>query len=118
MLGEPDNTGRSEAATGGDWAVGATDTIVRVVDSVRAKTTGPAITAARALVYGLLALLVGTGALVLVIIGAVRAIDVYLPDAVFGRHHTWAAHLLVGLAFSLLGLALWSKRHPAADRGA
>ena len=59
-------------------------------------TTGRAITAARALVYGTFALLVGTAVVVLLAISAVRLLDVYLPDAVVGEDHTWVAHGLVG----------------------
>lgn len=114
-LRKPDTTTRGDGGPD-DWAVTATDTIVRVVDGVRAKTTGPAITASRALVYGLLALLLGVAALVLGAIGTVRSIDVYLPDSVFGERHTWAAHVLVGSVFSVVGLALWSKRHASARR--
>ncbi len=99
-----------------DWAKQATDTIVGFVDGVRAKTTGPAITAARGVVYGLLAALLGLGAAVLLSIGLVRALDAYLPDSVFGETHTWAAHLLIGALFSLVGLFLWSKRRPTDDR--
>ena len=36
----------------GDWPVRAADTVERVVDTVRSKTTGPAIVASRAVVYG------------------------------------------------------------------
>ncbi len=117
-LGEPDTTATAAGpgAAGEDWAVTATDSIVRAVDTVRAKTTGPAITVARGVVYGLLAVLLGIGALVLGAIGFVRALDAYLPDAVFGDRHTWAAHGLVGAVFSLVGLLLWSKRGPNTHR--
>ena len=46
-----------------DWPAQAADTIVRVVGQVRDRTTGPAITAARAVVFGLLAAILGTVAL-------------------------------------------------------
>lgn len=109
---------RGNADADADWPAQAADTIVRVVATVRDKTTGPALTVARGLVYGLLALVLGTAALVLLAIGSVRLIDAYLPDAVFGESHTWAAHLLVGLVFTGAGAWLWSKRRarPADDR--
>lgn len=100
-----------------DWPVQAADTIERVVGSVRDKTTGPAISAARWIVYGTFALIVGTAVAVLLAIGAVRAIDVYLPDAWVGEDHTWVAHLIVGLLFSLAGMAAWSKRTATDPRG-
>jgi hypothetical protein len=98
-----------------DWPAQATDTIVKVVGTVRDKTTGPAITAARGVVYGLLAALTGTAALVLFVIGAIRAIDAYLPESVFGDEHTWAAHGIVGVVFTLGGLILWSRRNARPD---
>lgn len=105
----------SASAPASDWPAQAADTIERVVGSVRDKTTGPAITAARWVVYGTFALVVGTVVGVLIAIAAVRALDAYLPDAVVGEQHTWAAHLLVGVTFSLLGMALWSRRSGTPD---
>ena len=93
-----------------DWPAQAADTIERVVGSVRDKTTGPAITVVRGIVYGTFALFVGTMVAVMLAVAAVRAIDVYLPSSVFGDEHVWAAHGTVGLVFSLLGAWMWSKR--------
>jgi hypothetical protein len=80
---------------------------------VRDKTTGPALTFARAVVYGTFAALVGTACLVLFIAGAVRMLDRYLPDAVFGEEHMWAADLILGVVFVIAGAVLWSRRHTA-----
>jgi hypothetical protein len=87
-----------------DWPTQATDTVVRVVGQVRDRTTGPALTVARALVYGMLAAVVGIPALVLVVIALVRLVDVWVPEEV------WAAHLIVGAVLTLAGLLLWRKR--------
>ena len=90
---------------GNDWPEQAADTIERVVGSVRDKTTGPLTTVAQALVYGLLAGILGIAALVLLAVGLERVlIDLLLEDDV------WAAHLIVGGIFILAGLFLWSKR--------
>lgn len=102
-------------ASNGDWPSEAADTIVRVVGQVRDKTTGPAITVARGIVYGLLAGVLGFVALVLLAIMAVRLLDVYLPESVTGDDNTWLAHTLVGLLFTAAGLVLWSQRRPRAD---
>lgn len=93
-----------------DWPAQAADTIQRVVGSVRDKTTGPAITVARWIVYGTFALVVGTVVAILLAIAAVRMLDVYLPDAWVGEDHTWVAHLVVGALFTLVGALLWSRR--------
>ncbi len=82
--------------------------------SVRDKTTGPAITLARWVVYGTFALVVGSVLAVLLAIAGVRALDAYLPDAWFGSHHTWAAHLLVGVGFTVIGMLAWSRRSAPA----
>jgi len=112
---------RTTSASSDDWPAQAADTIVKVVGTVRDRTTGPAITASRGAVYGTLAAILGVTALVLLSIVAVRAIvlgveallDVLDIDRA-GRS-VWIAHLLVGLLFSLAGLALWRKAwaHPA-----
>jgi hypothetical protein len=111
--GAPDSTG--PAPSGSDWPAQAADTIERVVGTVRDKTTGPAISVARWIVYGTFALLVGLAVLILTAIAAVRLIDVYLPDAWVGEDHTWVAHLIVGVVFALVGMLLWSRRSAPAD---
>ncbi len=100
-----------------DWPAQAADAIERAVGSVRDKTTGPALTVARGVVYGTFAILVGTACLVVFIIAAVRLLDSYLPDAVFGEDHMWAAYLILGLVFVVPGGVLWSRRHePREDQ--
>jgi hypothetical protein len=101
---------RSSGVDTADWPVQVADTIERLVGRVRDLTTGRAITAARAIVYGTFALLVGLAVAVLVTIAIVRLLDAYLPDSVVGEDHTWVAHLLVGGLFTILGMVLWSRR--------
>ncbi len=99
-----------------DWPAQAADAIEKAVGSVRDKTTGPAITVARSLVYGTFALLVGTMVAVLLAIALVRFVDVYLPESVFGADHVWAAHGVVGLLFVVVGGVMWSRRtRPSED---
>ena len=94
-----------------DWPAQAADTIERVVGQVREKTTGPALTVARAVVYGLFGGIVAIACLVLFIIMAVRFIDaVLLPDSIFGTHHVWLAYLILGTLFVAVGAVLWSRR--------
>src|SRR3954462_5455239 len=97
--------------TGDDWAVQAADTVERVVGSIAGKTAGPLTTVSRAVVFGLLVGFLGVTALVLFIVGAVRALDAYLPKGV------WLASLVLGGIFSLLGLLLQrlSRRRKSPD---
>ncbi len=65
-----------------DWPAQTADTIERVVGSVRDKTAGPAISAGRAVVYGVFAGDHRDGRARPLCIAAVRALDVYLPSPV------------------------------------
>ena len=87
-----------------DWAAQTADTIEQVVGAVRDRTAVPLTAIARTVVYGLFAAFAASMALVLLAIGAVRALDVYLPEDV------WAAHLVTGGIFTLAGLFLWARR--------
>jgi len=95
----------SSPGSDGDWADQAADTVVRVVDTVREKTTGPVLTAARAIVYGIIGAFAALVALIVLVIALVRMLDVYLPGAV------WSAYLVLGIVFAGLGLFVWSKRY-------
>ena len=96
-----------------DWPAQAADTIERVVQNVRDKTTGPAINAARWLVAGLFLLIPATLAVVLLLVLLARLLNVYLPDSVFGEDHMWAAYAILGTVISVIGLVLLSKRTPS-----
>ena len=82
------------------------------VDAVRARTSGPLITAARGLVYGLVIVTAAVGVVVLVAIAAIRALDIAVPGDV------WSAHLIAGGIFGGAGAWAWSKRRPRAAREA
>jgi hypothetical protein len=101
------------ATTTSDWPVEAADAIERAVGTVRDATTTKALTVGRAVVYGMFAAIVAITAIVLAAIGAARVLNVYLPDAVFGETHMWAAHLITGAVFTVIGLlALRLGRRP------
>ena len=86
------------------WPDQATDLIVSTVGTVRDKTVGPAMTVARAIVYGLFAAVVGIAALVLFSVLFIRIITVYLPG-----HRVWIPELGLGILFGISALALWAK---------
>lgn len=87
-----------------DWPRQATDQVVKVVDQVRDKTTGPVLDASRWLVYGLVAIAAATVIGVVSLIGTIRLLDVILPRGV------WLAYLVLGLVFCTAGAVCWSKR--------
>ncbi len=85
------------------WPTQATDAIVTVVGKVRDRTTGPAITVARGVVYGLFAAVLGVVAAVLAITMTVRIANNYIPGGL------WIVYLVLGAVFTIAGLFLWSK---------
>ena len=91
------------------WPDQATDLIVQTVGTVRDKTTGPAITGARLVVYGTFAVLVAIVAFILVTILLVRVITVYLTG-----NRVWITDLALGTIFSAVGILLWSKAAKAS----
>ena len=106
-----ENPARSSGPLPDQWPTQATDTIVKVVGQVRDRTTGPAITAARAVVYGLFAAILGVVAVVLAITLAIRLANNYLPGRI------WIIYLALGAVFTVGGLILWSKAfaHPPEE---
>jgi hypothetical protein len=101
-----------------DLPAEAADAIERIVGSVRDKTTGPALTVARGIVYGTFATLIVITCVVMLLVALLRLVDAYLPDAVVGEDHMWATYLVVGTVFVIVGAVLWSKRHSRGEEPA
>jgi hypothetical protein len=93
----------------GDWPGQAADVIVKSVDTLRDKTTGPVQKAARALVYGLLAAVLGTMVAILLIIGLVRFID-SIVGLFMDPPHIWLTYLIVGVLFTVAGYVVFRRR--------
>lgn len=95
-----------------DWPAQAADRIEGLVGTVRDKTTGPVMTAARWAVYGLVVLVVGLVALLLITIGALRGLD-ELFEGIDGERRVWASYLVLGLPLTIAGLVLLGKARRA-----
>ena len=95
---------------GPDWTTEAADRIESVVIAVRDKTTVPVQKAARALIFGLIALIVGIVAFVMLVISLFR-LNVYIPVSEEARK-IWIADVVVGAIFVLIGWLLWVRRKP------
>jgi hypothetical protein len=98
-----------------DWTTAALDRIDSAVSAVRDSTTTRLVVAARAVVYGLIAVLLGGAALLLFVMALVRILDVYLAnlhilglDTHPGRS-TWLADAILGGIFTAAGLFLIRK---------
>ncbi len=93
-----------------DWPEQAADKVVDLVDRVKGYTTDNAVAAIRGLIYGLVALVLGTSALILAIVILVRLADAYLPIGSGVGDATWAAHLFIGSLLTIAGLGAWGSR--------
>ena len=93
-----------EKSTDDGLASQATSVVVILVTSVRGKTTGPLLFVARLVVYSIAILIAAAAAVVLFVIAAVKIVNQLLPGDV------WAAYLLLGAVFALVGTFFWSKR--------
>ena len=93
-----------EKSTDDGLASQATSVVVNLVTSVRGKTTGPLLFVARLVVYSIAILIAASAAIVLFVIAAVIIVNQLLPGDV------WAAYLLLGAVFALVGTFFWSKR--------
>lgn len=97
-----------------NWADDTTDTVVRVVGTVREKATKPLVFAARGLVFGLIAIFLGLFALMLVLIGMTRGLQALLDIWFAHERSVYVSYLAVGGIFTLIGLLLFKKRNTNA----
>jgi hypothetical protein len=98
-----------------NWASDTTDTLVRLVGTVRDQTTTKAVFAARALVFGIIAAFLGVFILVITIIGLMRAIQSLLDLAVDEAQAVYLSYFIVGGILCLGGLLLFKKRNASTS---
>ena len=98
-----------------NWAADTTDTVVRVVEQVRDKTTTPVIYAARGLVFGVLAAFLVVFAVGLLLVGVQRGIESLWALAVDRPQAVYLSYFTLGGILSLIGMFLFWKRNRAAS---
>jgi hypothetical protein len=92
-----------------DWASQVAGQIERIVGLVRDRTTRPALTVVRGVVFGVIAAAGGITALVLVSIILIRALTEITNNA-------WIAYLITAGIFLLAGMLLMAKGASAARK--
>jgi hypothetical protein len=95
-----------------EWPAQAADTIVDTISKVRDRTTKPALLAARGLVYGIVAAVIGSIAFFLVLVMIVRCYDVWVPGPV------WPIYAFFAVVFTGGGLFCMRKANlpsPTSD---
>lgn len=98
-----------------NWADDTTDTVVRLVATVRDKTTRPAVLAARGLVFGVLAAFLGLFALVLVLLGLTRGLQALLDIWLTHPRSVYVSYFIVGGMLSIVGMFLFKKRNASSS---
>ena len=91
-----------------DWPQQFTEAIVAKVDDVKYKTTTPATKAARGLVYGIVILILGVPALIMILVGVVHFLNWVATEQL--NLGVWLVYLVLGLIFTFGGWFLWRKR--------
>ena len=97
-----------------EWATNTTDQVVRLVDNVKSKTTKPAVMAARGLVFGLLAAFLGLFALVLLLIGLTRGLQVAIEPFTTQGRAVYISYFVIGGILCIIGAVLFRKRNASA----
>lgn len=93
-----------------EWPAQATDAVVKLVDQVRAKTTGPAITIARGLVFGLVVAVLGLTIAVVLLVFLIR-LTTELLELAWDGADVWLTYTIYGVLFTVVGLVVFSRRH-------
>jgi hypothetical protein len=88
-----------------DWTTDAVDTLENVVAAVRDKTVVPAQKGTKAVVFGLLVAFFVLSAAIMLAIALFRVLVVLTGEV-------WAAYLILGGIFVLVGAFVWSLRSP------
>ena len=95
-----------------DWTKDLLDRLDHYIDVVRSNTTDRLVKVARVLVYGVIALILGSMAGIIALITLIRVLDIVLPREV------WLPYMVLGAIFLAAGLFAWSKKTaPAAKTG-
>src|SRR4051794_2425109 len=99
------------AQEGKDWTTDLLDRLDHYIDLVRSNTTDRLVKVARLVVFGVIALILGTMAGIIGLIFLIRLADVVLPREV------WLAYVILGAIFLGLGMFCWSKKDapPVSD---
>ncbi len=108
----PRGTKAPQGVIPAEWPAQAADTIVETIAKVRDKTTKPALLAARGLVYGLVAAVIGSVAFFLLLLIIVRVWANYVPG------HVWVIYAIFAVVFSTVGLYALRKANapkPSAE---
>ncbi len=105
----------SNPLTDPNWATETTDLVVSYIDVVRSKTTQNIVYAARAVVFGLIGVIVGVFALVIALVMLMRGLQSLLELATTWERAVYLSYFIVGGVFSIAGVVLFKRRNTAVS---
>lgn len=94
-----------------NWATDLTEQITTFIGNVRDKTTNNAIKVVRGVVFGLMGLLLGMVAIVLLLIIVTRGLQALLDLLMARDMAVYISYFIVGGILTLAGVFLMTKRH-------
>jgi protein-S-isoprenylcysteine O-methyltransferase Ste14 len=94
-----------------NWAPDLADQITAFVGNVRDKTTNNAIKAVRAVVFGLLASILGIALVVLSMILLTRGVQALLSIGTSWERAVYLSYFIIGGLLTLAGMLLMKLRH-------
>lgn len=97
-----------------NWANDVTDQVTEFVGKVRDTATNKAIVAVRAIVFGLLAILLGIALMVVLVIGVTRGIQSAFDSFLDWDTAVYVSYFVVGGILTVAGLFAMSKRTSAS----
>lgn len=97
-----------------NWATETTDKLVGFIDNVRAQTTQKVVYAARGLVFGIIAAMLGVFIAIVGVVAILRGLESLLELAVGWDRAVYLSYLILGGVLSLVGMILFRKRNAAA----
>jgi hypothetical protein len=100
----------SNPLTDPNWATEVSEQVTKVVGTVRDKTTDNAIVAVRAVVFGLLGLLLGTVLITLFLIAATRGLQSLLDLGMGWDTAVYVSYFIIGGLLTLIGWIAMSKK--------
>jgi hypothetical protein len=81
------------------------------LDLVHDKVLRPIILAGRAIAYGLIIALAAVVFVIVLVIGAIRLLNVYVFSS-----HQWITYVAIGALSIIVGFIIWRKRRPLTLR--
>lgn len=93
-----------------DWTKDLLDRLDHYIGVVRSNTTDRLVKVARVLVFGVIALILGSMAGIIALIALIRVLDIVLPREV------WLPYMVLGAIFLAGGLFAWSKKTAPATK--